>query len=159
MIIASFYTSSAMVLLWQKPRRKLSDGNVAMMAAQWHHCSDGNLPIRCCLEPRWQSCSQLTILVANPCLILQAVMRSEHTISSVHFLRKPLNIEDQHSSGPMPWQSKGVQPDTELLAIGTGSGALHIFDWHGRLLLDLPQAIPGMALLVSLSYQCCANHL
>lgn len=49
----------------------------------------------------------------------------------------------------MPWQSRGTQPEAELLAVGTAKGALHVFDWQGRLLLDLPQAIPGMALLVS----------
>ncbi|KAK9833623.1 hypothetical protein WJX74_000875 [Apatococcus lobatus] len=77
----------------------------------------------------------------------QAVVRSEHAVTALHLVRKPLALDEQQSSGPMPWQSRGSSPDGELLAIGTAKGALHLFDWQGRLLLDLPQAIPGMALL------------
>ena len=83
-------------------------------------------------------------------------MRAEHTVTALHYLRKPLNIQEQ-GSGPMPWQSRFVQPDTELLAIGTSKGALYIFDWQGRLLLDLQQAIAGMALLVSRSLHALAS--
>lgn len=94
----------------------------------------------------------------------QAIVQSEHEVAALQFLRRPLAAHDQQSSGPMPWQSRGTQPETELLAVGTAKGALHVFDWQGRLLLDLPQATPGMALLVSPapapgSFPCLLQHL
>ena len=79
----------------------------------------------------------------------QAVVRSEHEVTALHFIRQPLGLQEQQSSGPMPWQSRGAPPDIELLAVGTARGALHVFDWQGHLLLDLHQAFSGMALLVS----------
>ena len=87
----------------------------------------------------------------------QAVLRSESEVTALHFLRKPMGVNEQHSSGQMPWQSRNVRPETELLAIGTARGALHVFDWQGRLLLDLPQAIPGMVLLVRPPSLCCVR--